>query len=131
MRALLLALLVAACAAQTPPPAPAFDLAGTSWRRVDDDQASPHVPTIQFGADNRASGYDGCNQWFATLDRSHDGLRFTYVGTTRMACAEATMAAERRFLDVLAQTRSAQMDGEQLILIGSEAETLARFDPDS
>src|SRR5690606_36442771 len=94
MRAIILAIALAGCAATSAPPAPHNYLAGTSWRRVDDENASPHNPTIAF-EEARASGYSGCNRWFASI--AHDGevLTFGDLGSTRMACAEPAMAAEQ------------------------------------
>ena len=52
--------------------------------------------------DGRASGTAGCNRYFASYDISgRSGIRFSGVGSTRMACAEPLMEQERRYLNTL------------------------------
>ncbi len=133
MRALSVALsllLLSACASEpTTLGGPiAIHLSGTTWRRVDDRNANPHGATLEF-AENRASGFTGCNRWFATVTQDGEELRFGDVGTTRMACAaEPAAAAERNFLNVLSATRDAHYDGEVLVLLDAEQNVIARFD---
>ncbi len=126
MRALALAVALAACAGQLPSES-APSLAGTSWTRVDRGEDAPHFPTLDFEAE-RASGHAGCNRWFATVTRSGEQLSFGGIGATRMMCAEPAMATERAFLNLLGATRAARMDGDQLILLGADGRELARFD---
>lgn len=131
MRAAILALaLVAACATDAPPAAdaPAIQLADTEWRRVDDENANPHGATLSFGA-HGASGYTGCNRWFAAVTQDGDALRFGDVGTTRMACgAGVQTATEQSFLAVLAAARYARYDRDALVLLDESRQQIARFD---
>ena len=61
MRALLLAVALLAGCATEPTPAPptetqaANHLAGTKWRRIDDENANPHGATLEF-TERGASG---------------------------------------------------------------------------
>ena len=120
MRAAILALaLVAACATEAPPDvdAPVIQLADTEWRRVDDENANPHGATMSFSAEG-ASGYTGCNRWFASVTQDGEALRFGDVGTTRMACgAGVQTATEQSFLAVLVATRYAHYDRDALVLL--------------
>lgn len=138
MRALILVLALAGCATpaddaaapeQTAMPA-ALELAGTSWRRADDADSMPHPATIQFSAEG-ASGFTGCNRWFAQTEQSEGGLRFGNAGSTRMACAAPAMAAEQRFLDVLNRTASARREDADLLLLDAGGQVIARFEPDA
>lgn len=129
--ALFLLGLLAACA----DPAPAADeprselaLEGTHWT-LSPVPAGARAPTLEFSGHGRAGGFAGCNQWFAQVERAHSGLRFSAVGMTRRACAEREMRVERGFAESLAQTRSAERRGEQLVLFGENGEELARFTP--
>ncbi len=127
MRALLLALVLAACATPAaPPPQGANHLAGTHWI-MEDVEASPHYPTMNF-EDARASGFDGCNQWFAGVSQDGETLRFGMVGTTRRACeAGSAGAVERRFLAMLGATRYAHYDQDALVLLDEQQHQIGRF----
>jgi heat shock protein HslJ len=131
MRAVVAALIVvlAACS-RTAPPAeeqapepPTPVLIGTSWvlEAPDPDMA----PTINFNPGNRASGFTGCNQWFASLEREGDQLRFNGVGSTRRACHTPAMETERAFLDALSSTRSVAREDASLRLLDENSETVA------
>jgi len=129
MRALVLAAALAACATQPPTPGAAIHLSGTSWI-MDDADASPHFPTIRF-EDARASGFDGCNSWFAAVTQEGEVLRFGPIATTRRACqAESAGAVERRFLAALGATRYGHYDQEVLVLLDGEQHQLGRFNAD-
>lgn len=133
MRALLLALALVACAAppaekDEAPSAPVLPIANTSWALVDAD--APRLrqpPTISFSSEGRANGFAGCNQWFAQFDQSAGGLRFQSIGMTRRACPPPEMDVERRFVNMLEQTRAARIESDTLTLSG-EAEDLARLE---
>ena len=132
MRALVAAFALAACTTPTPvPPAQpaAIHLSGTRWI-MDDNDASPHFPTMNFG-DARASGFDGCNQWFAAVTQDGESLRFGIVGSTRRACeAESAGAVERHFLAILNATRYGHYDQDTLVLLDAEQHQLGRFNAD-
>lgn len=121
-------LVLAACAApQTPAPSTPFALAGSSWQRNDDADANPHGAMLEF-TDARASGYTGCNRWFADVTQSGAALRFGAIGMTRMACqAEVQAATERHFIDALNHTRSYHLDGEELVFTDDHNAVVARF----
>lgn len=128
-RSLLLAMLLAACA-QTPAPAPGpatSYLAGTSWLRIDDENANPHGALLEF-ADDGASGYTGCNRWFASVTHNGEALRFGAIGMTRMACPTLMQRdTERSFLAVLEATRYGHYDQDALVLLDAQQTVIARF----
>lgn len=133
MRALaaaLLAFTLAACAqtSGSAPNAPTSYLTGTSWRRVDDTNANPHGATMAFTA-GRASGYTGCNNWFASVTHDGEALRFGSVGTTRRACdgAGVQVDTERSFLAVIEATRFAHYDQDALVLLDQSQQVIAEF----
>jgi len=130
MRALVLAtFLLAACATEAPP-APTGStsyLAGTSWRRVDDENANPHGATMSF-TDQGASGDTSCNRWFSAVSHDGEALRFGNVGLTRMACQTEMQAdTERSFLAVLRATRYGHYDQDVLVLLDENQQVIARF----
>lgn len=126
MRGLLAALFLAACASAEPAQT-AIHLAGTSWLRVDDEQANPHGATLAFEAE-RATGYTGCNRWFAAVTQDGEALRFGEIGMTRRACPTPMQeATERNFLQVLRDTRYAHYDQDALALLDGEQRVIAQF----
>jgi heat shock protein HslJ len=130
MRGAFLALALLAGCVSAPPPAqaPVNYLAGTEWRRVDDENANPHGATISF-TEHGASGYTGCNRWFAAVTHDGEALRFGDIGTTRMACgAGVQTATERSFLAVLRATRYGHYDQDALVLLDENQQVIARFD---
>jgi heat shock protein HslJ len=91
--------------------------------------ANPHGATLDFEGD-RASGYTGCNRWFATVTQNGEELRFGAVGMTRMACdgAGVQMATERNFIAALEATRYGHYDQDALVLLDQNQQVIARFD---
>jgi heat shock protein HslJ len=128
MRPFLALAVFALSACTTPADAPApISLSGTAWQRFDDENANPHGATMEFG-DHRASGYTGCNRWFAAVVQNGEILRFGDVGMTRMACqAEVQTATERNFLSVIERTRYGHYDQEVLVLLDAEQQVIAQL----
>lgn len=131
-RALIAAAVLALSACTTAPEAPSAPntshLAGTSWLRIDDENANPHGATLEF-SETGASGYTGCNRWFSNAVR-HDGeaIAFGPIGTTRRAClAEVQAATEQNFLAVLNGARYAHYDQDALVLLDAQQNQIARF----
>lgn len=123
--------LLAACAATPPQEPPAGpSLAETEWLRIDDDNAAPHFPTLNF-TERGASGHAGCNRWFSSVLRSGDAMTFGNIGTTRMACAEPAMAAERNFIAALNDSQGMRMEGDELVLYDIGGAQTARFRPNN
>lgn len=130
LTACLALLTVAACATPLAPAAlSGAQLDGTRWRLRTEAPAA-QAPTITFSAD-RASGYAGCNQWFASVSSDAGGnLRFGAIGATRRMCAPDAMEVERAFLDALEHTTAADYDAaaRTLRLIGDKADDRGTFD---
>jgi heat shock protein HslJ len=110
-------------------------LAGTTWilaslpGRTLVPQA---MPSLAFGAGDRATGSDGCNRYGATYRASGAALTVTPGGATMMACAEPVMEQARAFMSALSATRSHALVGGQLLLrddAGTVIATLAPMQP--
>jgi len=130
MRALFFVLLLAAC---TAPPAPAKEnappprpLAGTRWV-LELEGVSRAAPTLEFRDAGRATGFTGCNEWFAQVDRSGGGLRFSAIGVTRRGCEPRAMQIERDFASQLERTRAAEVEEDALVLTDEDGKLVARF----
>ncbi len=102
------------------------EIAGIEWIRVDDEDASPHFARLRIEGE-RASGYGGCNTFFAQVASDGARLRFSAIGATRMACAESSMATERNMLGALKRTRAYRLEGGELVLLDGAGAQAARF----
>jgi heat shock protein HslJ len=127
------ALLSACASSQNLTPAP---LVGTHWFRVDDENASPHFPTLAFDAHTASGVLPGCGDWSADVKATGAALSFTHAAPARPQCEanSAVGAAARSFMRALAATHSAQLSGEgdrrTLTLLDANGAPLARLEPE-
>lgn len=126
-RAALAALILLAACATTPAggTAPLGALAGSEWIMLNETRSSV-PPTIAFAQD-RASGYAGCNRWFASAGVTDQALESGSVGTTRMMCSPPSMQTERAFVTTLNDTRGYRIENGELVLYDIGGADLARF----
>lgn len=117
--------------AMPPPPEPAAvpvdEIAGPEWivdsvspSNADDFDWSGRGISLKLdAATGRASGYGGCNRWFAGYTSAGPGqISFSAAGATRMACMEpaGVMEREQEFLDQLARIASYRVTEDHLYL---------------
>jgi heat shock protein HslJ len=128
----------------TPAPRPAVDsasagpaLRGTDWRlvalgdkqvTVADSNRSPRI-LLQPGS-KQMTGSGGCNRMFGVYELNGDALRFSGVGSTKMACKDG-MDTEAAFLAALLRVKRWKLVGQQLELSDSTGMALARFEAHS
>ena len=117
-------------ASTTAPP----DLRSTRWQlvalgdkavAVADTQRAPHI-ILQAGS-NQVTGSGGCNRMFGVYELNGDALRFSGIGSTKMACPSGT-DIETTFLPALLKVAKWRVVGRQLELSDSAGMVLARFD---
>ena len=100
----LLLALVATCGTVAPDPRPTALLDGR-WEltAIDGEPlAAGPAPTLSIDAEGRVSGDAGCNRYFGSVELQNGAARFSGIGATRRACADAArMAQEARFLEAL------------------------------
>lgn len=101
-------------------------LSGTSWTLVayegDDGEMvrADTYATLHFSEDGRLSGTAGCNSYSAGYRGGGDQLVFGPFDSTLMYCpGEGVMEQEGRFLFLLEQVRSYQIDGDILMMYGA------------
>ncbi|NWO06072.1 MAG: META domain-containing protein [Alteromonadaceae bacterium] len=83
--------------------------------------------TLNFTEENRVAGKATCNQYFARYSIEDQTLNIEKAATTMMACPEALMNQERRFLEALQNVRSFELDDTNaLVLTGEDSRILAR-----
>lgn len=112
------------------PPAPSNALTGSSWVLeeiggagvIDDARA-----TLEFPETGKVSGRGSCNRFFGPVEQNGDRLHLGPLGTTRMACPEAVMDQERRYLERLQAAERLQMVGTVLRIYAGGATPALRF----
>jgi putative lipoprotein len=82
---------------------------------------------IAFATDGKVTGSGGCNRLMGRAQISGEAVTFGTLATTRMACAPAVMAQERKLLDALAATRSYRITDAMLTLHGASGAELLRL----
>jgi heat shock protein HslJ len=114
---------------------------GTRWRATGINNGKQAVAsvvkgslvTLSFGADGRASGSAGCNQYAAPYQSAGASLSFGQAAVTRKMCARpgGVMEQEQQFLKALSTVTTARFEGDRLELRtgeGALAVTLVRAD---
>jgi putative lipoprotein len=119
-------------AGDQPPPASDGSLINVTWRAMQirgEPVIANSAPTLSVAEDMRAGGRGGCNSYFAQTDIAGEAVRFSAVGSTRMACAsDALTAQEAAFFDALANARFWRVNGDQMVLLGTSGAELVRFE---
>jgi heat shock protein HslJ len=105
-----------------------IELDGNAIAAVTSGRNQPYIYLQRPG--DKISGSGGCNRLFGTFDLSGNSLQFHSVASTRMACADNSMANEAALLEALKLTTSFQLDGNVLQLRVDDR-ILARFQADS
>ena len=83
-------------------------------------------PTLRLSsADSRATGFGGCNQYFAKYSLRDDSLNFESPGATKMFCA-ASDSLERAFLGMLPDVVTYQVR-DTVLALSTKNGTVARF----
>lgn len=99
-------------------------LAGGEW--VLQGEVESRAPVLRFDA-GRVSGTGGCNRFGGRYEERGDGLIFSAVASTRMACAPHMMRREQAFFSMLSDVRKRALSGDTLKLMNAAGGTLATF----
>lgn len=120
-------------AAPTPTYNPAnAELQDTYWKLIllketeVKDGGSQREAHIIFGAENRVSGSDGCNNYMGTYTMAGQDLTLSQMASTKMAC-EPGAEQPQAFSDALAAVASYNVHSDQLELRNAEGTVIARF----
>jgi len=84
-------------------------LLGEPWQVVEIDGrgvADPQRVTLGFGLEGRVAGMAACNRYSGGYALSGEGLQFSQMAGTKMACPTALMDEEQRFHAVLARVQA-------------------------
>lgn len=122
------------------PPSPS--LFGTTWRCISliDVDSKPlelpeRVPTTEFAADGRISGFAGVNRYFANMaikaDRVRSGaIDISGIGATRMAGPPELMRVESVFVSVLDAIDAYSISDQGELALTANGKVRARFVPE-
>jgi heat shock protein HslJ len=133
----LVGLVVAGCAgrdAHVPPTAPSGEagLVGTAWRLEDLGGAGVLdrvEATLEFPEAGKVAGSGSCNRFFGTVEISGESIKISPLGSTRMACAEAVMNQEGKYLKALQDAERFTRDGPALLIYCKGMAQPLRFMP--
>lgn len=115
------------------PSAAGIPLRETNWKLVQLEGKSVSAgdqqrePNLTFHtAENRITGFGGCNRFSGTYMADSRALRFNGVASTQMAC-DRGMDTEMAFLGMLEKVRTWKITNQQLEFYDANDKVLARF----
>ncbi|MBB4632593.1 heat shock protein HslJ [Sphingosinicella soli] len=122
---------LAGCAAsseQAPAPAPVVNTLWTGQTVAGDAPAAGSRFELMFGPDGRISGRSGCNSFGAGYALNGAALQVhpPIIGT-RMACSEAVMAQEARFLAIIETATTASVGTDSMLTVTGPDGRAIRF----
>jgi len=105
---------------------------GTAWRLEDLGGAGVVdrvEATLEFPEAGKVVGSGSCNRFFGSVEISGESIRFGPLGATRMACVEAVMNQEAKYLEALRDAERFTRDGSALLIYRKGMERPLRFLP--
>lgn len=98
---------------------PTFQLTGSEW--LLEDLAGAGVidnaqATLAFPEEGKVAGRGSCNRFFGPAKISGDSMQLGPLGATRMACPEAVMNQETKYLDALQKVERFEWKDPYLLL---------------
>ena len=78
------------------------------------------LPTINFGDDGKISGNGSCNRYFGPYALTGEGLRFSDLASSMMACEQPLMDQEALLLKNLRETTLFEIDPVGTLLLHGE-----------
>lgn len=83
--------------------------------------------TMEFDPEGRVAGSASCNRYTCSFQLTGEGLSIGRPASTKMACGEALMNQERRFLEILETVNRFDLDvSGTLVLTGANGSIRAR-----
>lgn len=110
---------------------PDVSLRNTYWKLVELN-GKPVLPGegkelhMVIKADDRVTGYSGCNQFMGSVTVSEDGLSLGPVAGTRRMC-EGAMEQEDAFLQALESAHRYVISGDRLVITDANGEAVMRY----
>ena len=132
MKFLLPLLLITSTALAMETNAPSTSLPATAWSVTSFAETAPladHPITFEFDAEGNIAGHASCNRFGGTCQIDGDKIEIGPLRSTRRACEPDIMQQERKFLAVLAAIAAWSIEGDELVLTGSEGQIRAAVIP--
>lgn len=73
--------------------------------------------TMAFLGDGRVAGSSSCNRYMGQYQLRGNRIEFGHTASTRMACAEALMQQEERFLQLLEDLETVEIDSTGALIL--------------
>jgi heat shock protein HslJ len=83
--------------------------------------------TLEFPEPGKVAGRGSCNRFFGAVEVEGSRIHLAPLGTTRMACADAVMDQERRYLEQLQRAERFAVEGGVLRIYGPDSAASLRF----
>ena len=113
-------------------PGPTLNLVGSEWL-LEDLGGSGVLDRVQatlaFPESGKVAGKGSCNRFFGTVAISGNKVKFSALGSTKMACPEAIMKQEDKYLAALQAADRFESNDGNLLIYYVGAEKPLRFSP--
>ena len=106
------------------------ELTGTSWILEDVGGAGVidnALATLEFPSQGKVAGRGTCNRFFGSVQITAGAMAFGPLGATRMACPDAVMNQESRYLQALEAAERYRIDGGTLYVYVKGMDQPLRF----
>jgi heat shock protein HslJ len=110
-------------------PKAAFNLSGTEWKLEDlgGGALSDSRATLAFPDAGKVAGNGSCNRFFGSAEINGDAIKLSAMGSTRMACPEAVMNQESKYLEALQAAERFEWKAPYLLIYCKGFEKPLRF----
>jgi heat shock protein HslJ len=112
------------------PTSATFSLSGSEWLLEDVGGSSVlnrSQPTLTFPGAGKAAGNGSCNRFFGAAEIHGDAIKLGPLGSTRMACPEAMMNQETKYLEALQAAERFEWKDPYLLIYCKGLEKPLRF----
>lgn len=119
-----------AAAGEAAKKAETLDLVGTDW--VLEDLAGRGIvsnvhATLSFPEAGKIAGNGSCNRFFGAAEISGTSLKFTGLGSSRMACPDPIMNQETKYLNALQAAERYEWKDPYLLIYAAGMDKPLRF----
>ena len=110
-------------------PGAAFNLSGTEWQLegMGGVAADHGKATLSFPEAGKVAGNGSCNRFFGSSEINGDAIKLSAMGSTRMACPEAIMNQESKYLEALQAAERFEWKDPYLLIYSKGSDKPLRF----